>query len=381
MRRFLFPSRRRESGQVIVIAALTMMVLIGFAALSIDYSYLSVSKDELRRASDAAALAAASQLIHNDYDMARNEAVRFGAANTVAGRNVVIDPGYDVEFGQMQMVPGYPAEFQSGATPIDSVRVTVRYLADNANGALPTFFASVLGKSQVEMTASSVASVPDKRVMFVLDISGSMDDDTQKPPDMTWSDWNNLRYDYYAFRAWKIANPHYVQPIYAMKEAAVDFVNRLDADEDKIGLVSYESSATTISGMTFDFQLIRNEVMDLYANGCTNVGAGIQKGLESLEADPYAYLGTKVIILLSDGCANRPYNTSYAYTYAIGKAEECAELGVKVFTISLGSGADRTLMAEIADITQAETFHAPRTEDLPAAFNTIFERIPPRLSM
>lgn len=373
--------RRNESGQVFVLAALAMLVVIGFAAISIDYAYLSNSKEELRRAADAASLAAASQLIHADYDMASEEAVRLASANTISGESVVIDPESDVEFGQMRLVPGESAEFIPGATPIDSVRVTVRCTSDSANGALPTFFASVLGHSEVEISMSSVASVPDKRVVFVLDISGSMDDDTERPAGMSWYEWYYLRRDWWDFRQWKIDNPEQVQPLYTMKTSAIDFIDRLDYEQDKVGLVSYSSSAQLISGMTFEFQPVKDEIMDLYANGYTNIGDGIEVGMNELEADPYAYLGTKVIILLSDGCANRPYNYSYARDYALDKAEMCADVGVKVFTISLGYGADRDLMEEIAEITQAATFHAPRTEDLPMAFNTIFERIPPRLSL
>jgi len=371
MKKYLSASSK-EKGQSLVFVALAMILLLGFAAMSIDFGYLSISKDELRRTADAAALAAASQLIKKNYEAGVEEATHFAQANSVAGTPVVINPDTDVEYGQMRQIPGEDPVFVPGATPFDSVRVTVRRTKD-ANGALPTFFAGILGHDQVEMTVSAVASVPDKRVMFVLDVSGSMDDDTVRPPDVSW--WE--------FSAWKQdpANWEQIEPIHTMKVSAIDFIERLDADEDKIGLVSYSSSATLNCEMTFNFQAVSDAITALVANGYTNIGDGMYEGLQQLEADPYAYLGTKVIVLLSDGNANRPGGSYSGRQHALDMADDCADAGVRVYTISLGDGADRDLMEEIAEKTDAATFHAPTTEDLPLAFNTIFERIPPRLSM
>jgi uncharacterized membrane protein len=54
---------KEESGQSMVLATLSIVVLLGFAALVIDVGELYVTKQELRTAADAAALAGAQYLI------------------------------------------------------------------------------------------------------------------------------------------------------------------------------------------------------------------------------------------------------------------------------------------------------------------------------
>ena len=51
-----------QSGITVVLVALTMAVLIGFAALAVDIGYTLTTKNELQNVADAAALAATRQL-------------------------------------------------------------------------------------------------------------------------------------------------------------------------------------------------------------------------------------------------------------------------------------------------------------------------------
>jgi Flp pilus assembly protein TadG len=54
------PSGQR--GSVSVVVALSLVVLLGFAALAVDYGYLAFSQRRLQSATDAAALAGAVDL-------------------------------------------------------------------------------------------------------------------------------------------------------------------------------------------------------------------------------------------------------------------------------------------------------------------------------
>jgi hypothetical protein len=56
-------SRRREDGVVAIVAALTLVALMGFAGLVLDLGRLYVNKTELQNAADACALAAANELV------------------------------------------------------------------------------------------------------------------------------------------------------------------------------------------------------------------------------------------------------------------------------------------------------------------------------
>ena len=63
--KFALTRLRSERGQALVLAALAMVVILGFAALSIDVGYWYSQKREVQKAVDAAALAGAQELPDN----------------------------------------------------------------------------------------------------------------------------------------------------------------------------------------------------------------------------------------------------------------------------------------------------------------------------
>ena len=60
--------KRGNSGQVLVLVALAIFVLLGFAALGIDVGYMYSVRHELQRSADSGALAGASAFITGDWD-------------------------------------------------------------------------------------------------------------------------------------------------------------------------------------------------------------------------------------------------------------------------------------------------------------------------
>ena len=62
MKKFFKKLFKKEEGQAVVITALVMVVIMGFAALAVDIGSVAVNKAELQNAADAAALAGAQDL-------------------------------------------------------------------------------------------------------------------------------------------------------------------------------------------------------------------------------------------------------------------------------------------------------------------------------
>ena len=56
------PRANRENGAVIVTVAFTLLFLMGFMAIAMDFGHLFVVKTELQTAVDSCALAAAQEL-------------------------------------------------------------------------------------------------------------------------------------------------------------------------------------------------------------------------------------------------------------------------------------------------------------------------------
>ena len=77
---------------------------------------------------------------------------------------------------------------------------------------------------------------------------------------------------------------------------------------------------------------------------------------------------------MSDGQANKPNGNGPGY--ALDMASYASGLDIKVYTISLGTGADEDLMQQIADNTGGEHFQATGLSgNLSADLTNAFEKI------
>lgn len=156
------------------------------------------------------------------------------------------------------------------------------------------------------------------------------------------------------------------QPVTAVKDAVTVFLAYLQEvpTDDRLGLSVYTSSESTAkleSELTSDFQLVEDISRHLQAghyDRYTNIGAGIHKARIELEQN--ARTGAfKMIVLMTDGIANRPTNTSVARQFALDEADLAALSKFPIVTISLGANADTGLMQQIADVTGGIHFNIP----------------------
>jgi hypothetical protein len=191
--RFVKPDSRH--GNIILLSAFVLTMVLGFAAFSIDIGYLAVPKGQLQAAVDAATLAAAMELNPN-IDQSIVETNVKDAASDVAGVNPVgnhsgllLDPSVDIELGRRDwdsVNSTFVFSFGPTAVPYNIVRVTGR-LDDVWNPTtglkedrkLPLFFAPAIDQDNVIMKVGSVATYQSRDMVLVLDYSGSMNDDTE----------------------------------------------------------------------------------------------------------------------------------------------------------------------------------------------------------
>ena len=163
---------RRKEGVTVVLVALMIVMLFGFAALAVDIGYGMVTKNELQNVADAAALAATRQLgmIYQTmtYDQqqtyvvgAGDEALIRKAAKDIALQNKA--GGTAVAIKDSDIIIG---TWNPSATPAltptlsqpDAVRVRAR--RDSiANGAITTFFERVFGITNLSVTAPATAAL------------------------------------------------------------------------------------------------------------------------------------------------------------------------------------------------------------------------------
>jgi Ca-activated chloride channel homolog len=215
-------------------------------------------------------------------------------------------------------------------------------------------------------------------VMLVLDVSGSM-------------------------------NATDVQPtrLVAAQHAATGFVRRLP-EKFRVGVVTFASTAQTLTQPTTDRAAVYDTIASLRAEGATAMGDGIERALDvrrpprpaaatptpgtprapDSPSRPAGREAPVVVLLLSDGA-----NTQ-GRTPPLAAAANARQLRVPVFTVALGTDGgmvdlsaqsgqpqriavppDRVTLQEIAEATGARFFAAPTSRDLRSAYRTLGSRI------
>jgi Flp pilus assembly protein TadG len=220
------------------------------------------------------------------------------------------------------------------------------------------------------------------------------------------------------------------QPIRAAKQAAKNFVRRLNPELDQIAYAQYNASSTIREelycikryGSCADFENVVGIIEATTASGSTNIADALWDGIRVLTTgrepsndgegfpskDPGAeHYGrpsaAHILVLMTDGQANYyPYLPSgYGNCYSDNlwddvpgestnqrRGRECVawfahqarDQAVVVYTIGLGAQADNELLAYVADITGGWYYFAPSAEELDDIFDNLYERIFLRLT-
>jgi hypothetical protein len=156
------------------------------------------------------------------------------------------------------------------------------------------------------------------------------------------------------------------QPVDALKDSVSVFLSfmRSQQTNDRLGLSIYNSASQTAvleSPLTETYESLDSIIQNRQAghyDHYTNIGAGMQKS--RLELQNNGRSGAfKMLVLMTDGIANRPTDESTARQLVLSEANACASAKIPVVTISMGAGADVGLMQQVADMTGGVHFNIP----------------------
>ena len=164
----LLCSRR---GNIVVLSAFLMTSMVGMVAFSVDAGYTLVVKGQLQAAADSAAMAAASIMGSTTQDPV-------GMAKTYAGYHKaggipVSLATTDIQYGTWSSTND---TFTPTSTLSNAIKVTAR--RDSSTGGNSLFFGKIFGRSTFSTSASAIAMGNPRDICFVVDLSGSMNDDT-----------------------------------------------------------------------------------------------------------------------------------------------------------------------------------------------------------
>jgi hypothetical protein len=146
--------------------------MLGMVAFAVDIGYITLTKTELQNAADSAAMASAS-IMNSSQKEIRDQAKTFANQHFAAGKAVELTDS-DVEFGYWNLAT---ETFTPDPTVGNAVRITAR------RTDAPHFFGRIFGRQNFDVEAQAIAMVSPRDIVFVVDLSGSMNDDSEP----TWA--------------------------------------------------------------------------------------------------------------------------------------------------------------------------------------------------
>lgn len=180
-------NRRQQirKGSILVLAAVMMVVMLAMLAMSIDTGYMFTMQAQLDRSVDAAALAGAGALI-DGTDAANESVIEYLIRNPVGQPNYVLtddelvqktaeflaerSDDFEIHWGNWN---AESRQFEETAVLPSAVSVSLK------QPNLPFFFGRALGQQSFDLQSHAIAMYQPRDIMLVLDLSGSMNDDSE----------------------------------------------------------------------------------------------------------------------------------------------------------------------------------------------------------
>jgi Flp pilus assembly protein TadG len=298
---------RDESGQVLILMAAAMVVLLGITGFALDVGHAYLVQRQLQAATDAAALAGALDLPNSAQAIqtAKNYGPEPGKRNSpTANDNAAFVTGYPQTKCVQAIVTGCPANGQVNTITVQSTSV------------VNTVFARVVGFDSFTVKASSTAcspcSVKPLDIMLVLDRTGSMCQFSNGSNDPACTDLKNARDGMKTFLG--LMNPTFHHVGLTVLPPATNVAQRCSAVPNGNNYnYNLPNAAYTVVPLSSDYASAPGQLIDtsnlvstincIKGGGRTAYAKAIDEAQAELDRNgrPSAH---KVIVLLSDGAAN-----------------------------------------------------------------------------
>lgn len=175
-------------------------------------------------------------------------------------------------------------------------------------------------------------------------------------------------------------------PYRLMGQAAKEFVKQL-GEEDAAGLVVFGTQAAAVqplaplgTGKQRDDLLSKIEQIR-YADACTNIAAGIERGLDELKTHGRPE-STHVILFVTDGImdmGSAAQNEEKRRWLREQLLPDVRDRGIRIFSIALTEQADIALIQEMARETKGEYYRAISASEISDRFRRIATALRPSI--
>lgn len=284
---------KKQSGQVIVVFAICIVVLIGSVGLAIDSGMAYMSKAKLNAAVDAAAIAAA-RAVTKGANQAEQRAYATSAANDFFAANFVNDP----------MKSG-PVLNNVNVDYAQNGRITFDL---DASAKIPTTFSRVFGVNAMNINANAETIRKDIDLAFVVQTSWRVKD---LPLQML-----NVR------------------------KASKAFLTKLNPLTDRVALIQFNSASQVREpfradqGRGFNRTKMNADIDAFVFEHKANVAEGLWRARDHFKRVIKTPSSLRIIVLYSDEAPN-----ALSAKYTFNPASQCNDSGPPQFsrTGTLGS--------------------------------------------
>lgn len=313
IRHFQQTQETTRSGISVVMGALLLVMLFGFTAFAVDIGYITLTRAELQKTADAAALAAVIEM-HDGYGAgatltdaqvlanAQQAAAEVAAENRGGGLpSVYLDGPRDVRLGNVQWDQTTGTWVESwGVAPYNLVEITLhRDQPGSPNGDRPLdlFFAPIIGNAQASVVVRSksamkpgagIRKIPGVNV-GVLPITIDVE---------SWNDFingdsgpDNFSYNDQTGAVTYGSDGVREISIYPTGKANLPPGNRGTVDFGHAGNSTADIKRQILYGLNeFDLEFLGGELnfddLPMEINGDTGLSAGIKAELEAIKGQP-----------------------------------------------------------------------------------------------
>ena len=194
------PPEETRRGVFFAMAILCLVAAMTFVGMSVDLGMITVTQTRMQAAADAAALAAAREIVVGIREAGEAGVTNVQVVQALAAQQArdmaehvcdlngfYLDPNADVLVGSRLLdETGHNYVESWGTPPYNMVKVTIRKDNDDAaapDAKLPLSFAPVQGERKHQLTVKATAFIKSRDIVSVLDYSGSMATDSLIRPN------------------------------------------------------------------------------------------------------------------------------------------------------------------------------------------------------
>ena len=194
------PPEETRRGVFFAMAILCLVAAMTFVGMSVDLGMITVTQTRMQAAADAAALAAAREIVVGIREAGEAGVTNVQVVQALAAQQArdmaehvcdlngfYLDPNTDVLVGSRLLdETGHNYVESWGTPPYNMIKVTIRKDNDDAaapDAKLPLSFAPVQGERKHRLTVKATAFIKSRDIVSVLDYSGSMATDSLIRPN------------------------------------------------------------------------------------------------------------------------------------------------------------------------------------------------------